>query len=170
MKTLIITLSAACAVIAGYLASATSPARILASRRPGSMSGASRTTCGTLKSRLRTKLEPFPRRQVNQNKIIQVTTAIASILAITHLAAVVFEAVAALGVLAVVRSWLGWKSIREMSWRRPRKQGGGATRRSSVHGLAIGYDKPRTLKGGNAPPFFRQGLCFTPQSDPSLLR
>jgi hypothetical protein len=36
-----------------------------------------------------------------RNKIIQVTTAFASILAITHLAGVVFEAVAVLGVFAV---------------------------------------------------------------------
>jgi hypothetical protein len=36
-----------------------------------------------------------------KNKIIQVTTAFASILAITHLAGVVFEAVAVLGVFAV---------------------------------------------------------------------
>jgi hypothetical protein len=36
-----------------------------------------------------------------KNKIIQVTTAFASVLAITHLAGVVFEAVAVLGVFAV---------------------------------------------------------------------
>jgi hypothetical protein len=35
------------------------------------------------------------------NRIIQVTTAFASILAITHLAGVVFEAVSVLGVFAV---------------------------------------------------------------------
>jgi fatty acid desaturase len=36
-----------------------------------------------------------------RNKIIQVTTAFASILAVTHLAGVVFEAVAVMGVFAV---------------------------------------------------------------------
>ena len=36
-----------------------------------------------------------------RNKIIQVTTAFASVLAVTHLAGVVFEAVAVLGVFAV---------------------------------------------------------------------
>jgi uncharacterized membrane protein len=36
-----------------------------------------------------------------RNKIVQVTTAFASILAVTHLAGVVFEAVAVLGVFAV---------------------------------------------------------------------
>jgi hypothetical protein len=38
-----------------------------------------------------------------RNKIIQVTAALAGILAVTHLAGVVFEAVAVLGVFAVVR-------------------------------------------------------------------
>jgi hypothetical protein len=36
-----------------------------------------------------------------RNRIIQVTTAFASILAVTHLAGIVFEAVAVLGVFAV---------------------------------------------------------------------
>ena len=36
-----------------------------------------------------------------QNKIVQVTTAFPSILAITHLAGVVFEAIAVMGVFAV---------------------------------------------------------------------
>ena len=64
-----------------------------------------------------------------RDKIIQVTTAVAAILAVTHLAGVVFEAVAVLGVFAVDRaakSWPGWTSVRETSWRKLRKEPMGA--------------------------------------------
>ena len=54
-----------------------------------------------------------------RNKNIQVTAAFASILAVTHLAGFVFEAVAVLGVFAVDlltgQSWSGWIGVREIS-------------------------------------------------------